>query len=171
VPRVSANISVWSESGSGLEVLEWLELLPLEFSLLWSDEYRRGEWLDRRICQSVKPFLNSSTNYMKLIHNQSKVSYFLFFLSVSPQILVTQALRSVCSRVSRILALWGLLYNDFASSSNISSENNLHMHWIVPLLYSIYRFLHVSAVICHHQGPSWIRLSYLKCRSNRWYII
>jgi hypothetical protein len=52
-----------------------------------------------------------------------------------------------------------------------TSENNQHMHWIVPLLYSIHRLLHVSAVVCHHQGASWIRLSYSKCRSNMWFII
>jgi hypothetical protein len=45
------------------------------------------------------------------------------------------------------------------------------MHWFVPLLYSIYWLLHVSAVVCYHQGASWIRLSYLKYRSNGWYII
>jgi hypothetical protein len=45
------------------------------------------------------------------------------------------------------------------------------MHWFVLLLYSIYWLLHVSAVVCHHQGASWIRLSYLKYKSNRWYII
>jgi hypothetical protein len=28
------------------------------------------------------------------------------------------------------------------------------MHWFVPLLYSIYWLLHVSAVACHHQGAS-----------------
>jgi hypothetical protein len=37
-------------------------------------------------------------------------------------------------------------------------------HWFLPLLYSIYWLLHVSAVVCHHQGASWIRLSYLKYR-------
>jgi hypothetical protein len=46
------------------------------------------------------------------------------------------------------------------------SKNVQHMHWIVPLLYSIYRLLHVSAVDCHHQGASWIRLSYLKFQGN-----
>jgi hypothetical protein len=45
------------------------------------------------------------------------------------------------------------------------------MHWFVLLLYSIYWLLHVSAVGCHHQGASWISLSYLKYKSNRWYII
>jgi hypothetical protein len=39
------------------------------------------------------------------------------------------------------------------------------------LLCSIYWLLHVSAVVCHHQGASWICLSYLKYRSKRWYII
>jgi hypothetical protein len=45
------------------------------------------------------------------------------------------------------------------------------MHWFVPLLYSLYWLLHISAVACHHQGASWIRLSYLKYWSNRWYVI
>jgi hypothetical protein len=45
-----------------------------------------------------------------------------------------------------------------------SSRNNQHYTLTVPLLYSIHRLLHVSAVVCHHQGASWIRLSYLKCR-------
>jgi hypothetical protein len=35
----------------------------------------------------------------------------------------------------------------------------------------MYWFLNVSAVVCHHQGGSWIRLSYLKYKSNRLYII
>jgi hypothetical protein len=51
------------------------------------------------------------------------------------------------------------------------SKNNQHMHWIVPLLYSMYRLPYVSAVVCHHQEASWIHPSYLKCRSNMWYII
>jgi hypothetical protein len=42
---------------------------------------------------------------------------------------------------------------------------------ICTTLYSISWLLHVSAVACHHQGASWIRLSYLKYRSKRWYII
>jgi hypothetical protein len=45
------------------------------------------------------------------------------------------------------------------------------MHWFVPLLYSIYWLLHVSAVVCHHQGASEILLGYLKYKSNGWYII
>jgi hypothetical protein len=36
-------------------------------------------------------------------------------------------------------------------------RNNQHYALIVPLLYSIYRLLHVSAVACHHQGASWVR--------------
>jgi hypothetical protein len=32
------------------------------------------------------------------------------------------------------------------------------MHCFVPLLYSTYWLLHVSAVVCHQQGASWIRL-------------
>jgi hypothetical protein len=32
------------------------------------------------------------------------------------------------------------------------------MHKFAPLLYPICRLLHVSAVVCHHQGASWIRL-------------
>jgi hypothetical protein len=51
------------------------------------------------------------------------------------------------------------------------AETTNTIHWSVPLIYSIYRLLHVSAVVCHHQGASWIHLSYLKCRSNVWYII
>ena len=39
-------------------------------------------------------------------------SYFLFFHSLIPQISVMQALHSVGSRVPRILALWGSLFND-----------------------------------------------------------
>jgi hypothetical protein len=51
------------------------------------------------------------------------------------------------------------------------SRNNQHYALIVPLLYSIYWLLHVSAVACHHQGASWIHLSYSKYKLNRWYII
>jgi hypothetical protein len=36
------------------------------------------------------------------------------------------------------------------------------MHSFAPLLYPIYWLLHVSAVVCHHQGASWVCLSYLK---------
>jgi hypothetical protein len=46
-----------------------------------------------------------------------------------------------------------------------------HYALIVPLLYSTYWLLHVSAVVCHHQGASYVLLSYLKCKSNWWYII
>jgi hypothetical protein len=45
------------------------------------------------------------------------------------------------------------------------------IYWLSPLLYSIYWLLHVSAAVCHHQGASWVRLSYLKYRSIGWYII
>jgi hypothetical protein len=31
---------------------------------------------------------------------------------------------------------------------------------VVPLVYSTYWLLHVSAVVCRHQGASWIHLSY-----------
>jgi hypothetical protein len=41
------------------------------------------------------------------------------------------------------------------------------IHWFVPLLYSMYWLLHVSAVACHHQGASCVRLSCLKYRSKR----
>jgi hypothetical protein len=44
------------------------------------------------------------------------------------------------------------------------------MHWFLPLLYSVYWLVHISAVVCHYQGASWIRLSYFKYGSNRWYI-
>jgi hypothetical protein len=36
------------------------------------------------------------------------------------------------------------------------AEITNNMHWFVPLLYSIYWLLHVSAVACHHQGAFWI---------------
>jgi hypothetical protein len=31
------------------------------------------------------------------------------------------------------------------------------MHWFVPLLYSIYLLIQVSAVVCHHQGAETCR--------------
>jgi hypothetical protein len=38
---------------------------------------------------------------------------------------------------------------------NVSvAEMTNNMHRFAPLLYSIYRFLHVSTVVCHHQGIS-----------------
>jgi hypothetical protein len=40
----------------------------------------------------------------------------------------------------------------FVPCSIRHSRNNHTMHWIVPLFYSIYWLLHVSAVVCHHQG-------------------
>jgi hypothetical protein len=43
------------------------------------------------------------------------------------------------------------------------------MHWFVPFLYSINLLLHVSALVCHHHGASWVRLRYLKYKSNGWY--
>jgi hypothetical protein len=42
---------------------------------------------------------------------------------------------------------------------------------IVPLLYSTYWLLHVSAIACHHQGAYYILLSYLKYKSDGWYTI
>src|SRR5215510_11959591 len=42
---------------------------------------------------------------------------------------------------------------------------------LTKLFCSIYWLLHVSAVACHHQGASYIFLSYLKYKSNGWYII
>jgi hypothetical protein len=32
------------------------------------------------------------------------------------------------------------------------------MDWFVSLLYSIYWPLHISAIVCHHQGASYVRL-------------
>jgi hypothetical protein len=52
-----------------------------------------------------------------------------------------------------------------------NSRNNQHYAMIVPLRYSIYWLPHVSAVACHHQETSQILLSYLKYKSNGWYII
>jgi hypothetical protein len=46
-----------------------------------------------------------------------------------------------------------------------------NMHWFVPLLYSMYWLLHVSFVTYHDQGGSKILLSYLKYKSNGWFII
>jgi hypothetical protein len=40
------------------------------------------------------------------------------------------------------------------NNQNISSRNDQKYALIVPLLYSIYWLLHVSAVACHHQGAS-----------------
>jgi hypothetical protein len=64
---------------------------------------------------------------------------------------------------SRISLLYELVY--------ILVETTNNMHWFIPLLYSMYWLLHVSAVACHHQGDSWVRLSYLKYKSNRCYIM
>jgi hypothetical protein len=50
-------------------------------------------------------------------------------------------------------------------------ENYQHYVLIVPLLYSMYWLLHVSAVACHHQGASLIDLSYFKYDCNGRYII
>jgi hypothetical protein len=50
-------------------------------------------------------------------------------------------------------------------------EMTNNIHWFVPLLYSMYWLLHISTVACHHQGTSKILLSYLKYKSNGWYII
>jgi hypothetical protein len=64
---------------------------------------------------------------------------------------------SVCSET------WTLKLDDclmFIPFIITCSKNKQHMHWIVLLLYSIYRLLHVSAVVCHHQGASWICLIY-----------
>jgi hypothetical protein len=37
------------------------------------------------------------------------------------------------------------------------------MHWLyLPLFIATCWLLHVSAVVCHHQGAYWIHLSYLK---------
>jgi hypothetical protein len=51
------------------------------------------------------------------------------------------------------------------------SWNDQQYALIVPLLYSTYWLLHVSEVACHHQKASYILLSYLKYKSNGWYII
>jgi hypothetical protein len=67
----------------------------------------------------------------------------------------------------------GVLY-EFHGRSNVINyddfvvETTNNMHRFVPLLYSIYWLLRVSAVACYHQGTSWVRLSYLKYRSKRW---
>jgi hypothetical protein len=50
-------------------------------------------------------------------------------------------------------------------------RNDQQYALICNTLYSMYWLLHVSAVACHHQGASWILLSYLKYKSNGWYII
>jgi hypothetical protein len=41
-------------------------------------------------------------------------------------------------------------------------EKNQQYALIVPPLYSTCWLLHVSAVVCHHQGAYWILLSYVK---------
>jgi hypothetical protein len=80
-------------------------------------------------------------------------------------------LSSVCGCVLRLRRPCPALLNPAIKDQNKMqqqqtrrSRNNQHTRIIVTLLYSIYRLLHVSAVVCHHQGASWIHLSYLKCR-------
>jgi hypothetical protein len=51
------------------------------------------------------------------------------------------------------------------------SRNNQHYALICTTPLFIYWLLHVSAVVCHHQGASWICPSYLKYGLNRWYIL
>jgi hypothetical protein len=47
------------------------------------------------------------------------------------------------------ISLWGFLIK-YDILNVVEITNN--MHCFVPLLYSIYLLLHVSAVVCHHQG-------------------
>jgi hypothetical protein len=62
--------------------------------------------------------------------------------------------RSMCEHAVLTLKLYiKLRCVDVAEITNT-------MHWFVPLLYSIYWLLHVSAIVCHNQGTSWILLSY-----------
>jgi hypothetical protein len=42
----------------------------------------------------------------------------------------------------------------YVNACEITAKNNQQYALIVPLLYSIYWHLHVSAVACHHQGAS-----------------
>jgi hypothetical protein len=50
-------------------------------------------------------------------------------------------------------------------------RNDQHHALIGQLLCSTYWLLHVSAVACHHQRAYLILLSYLKYKSDVWYII
>jgi hypothetical protein len=66
--------------------------------------------------------------------------------------------------------------NGVTARGNIKSvypriKRDQHYALIVPLLYSTYWLLHVSAVFCHHQRAYGILLSYLKYKSVGWYII
>jgi hypothetical protein len=48
-----------------------------------------------------------------------------------------------------VIRIWCLLLRVMMGAGN---RNNQHYSLTVPLLYSIYWLLHVSAVACHHQG-------------------
>jgi hypothetical protein len=58
--------------------------------------------------------------------------------------------------------------------SDILEEKNQQYALIVPRFYFFIFtcwLLHVSAVVCHHQGADWILLSYLKIQTEGWHII
>jgi hypothetical protein len=44
--------------------------------------------------------------------------------------------------------------SSFPEQTSFHSRNNQQYALVVPLLYCICWFLHVSAVVCHHQGAS-----------------
>jgi hypothetical protein len=70
-------------------------------------------------------------------------------------------LRKYCYVISASVSCVFRYIVQWSNKCTISSRNNLtemtkNIHWFVPLLYSIYWLLHVSAVACHHQGASYI---------------
>jgi hypothetical protein len=68
-------------------------------------------------------------------------------------------------------ACWLLCERARNAQTAVLLEITNNMRWFVQLLYSMYWFLHVSAVACHHQGASQILLSYVKYKPNGRYII
>jgi hypothetical protein len=83
--------------------------------------------------------------------------------------LIFEIFSKICWENLSVIKIWQELRIPIYIVEVVEITNTVH--WFVLLLYSISWLLHVSAVACHHQGASWILLSYLKHKSNGWYII
>jgi hypothetical protein len=145
----------------------WLTLLRVLQGLrnLVSPDFEINMHYLKAVVGSV---LDSTYHTWRSSYNIEEASYFTqrnTFIQIPPllsllglpgrQIYITQTMYEVCYSPSRSRAASGLLI--------YLVEITNTMHRFAPLFYSIYRLLHVSAVVCYHQGASgsvWVTWKY-----------
>jgi hypothetical protein len=110
-------------------------------------------------CMSLSNFTTLSHKQHDFLKKKSQNTKCVFWWYLKPFsetfLILRRTQRDMIINVYRSLCNVPTILIRLLSRFNIKrSIKNQHMHWIIPFIYSMYRLLHVSAVVCHHQGAS-----------------